>query len=291
MVLDSLSVRCNAKVNLFLRILGKRDDGYHNIETIYHSISLHDTLTLTRAESGLSISSESLEVPLDESNLALRGAARALEGTPYGVSIELDKHIPVGAGLGGGSADAAGALIGTNRLLGLKHTPEDLEAMAEELGQDVKFMLRGGCAKGTGRGDDLSPLPGLPALPLVLVIPPVTVPTGWAYDSFKTGLTREETSLTMVANALEKGDVTSLCKLLHNDFEGLVFERFPFLREVKQELLRFGADGALMSGSGPVVYGIFSKAGDAELFREHFSESGLITVLAEFAGRGVTDPM
>jgi 4-diphosphocytidyl-2-C-methyl-D-erythritol kinase len=134
-------------------------------------------------------------------------------------------------------------------------------------------------------------LPCLPAISVVLVIPPVTVETGWAYDSFKTGLTREDSDLTMIASALEKGDVTSLCKLLHNDFESLIFDRFPFLREVKHELLRSGADGALMSGSGPVVYGVFSKAGDAEDFREQFSDSGLITVLSEFAGRGVTDPM
>jgi 4-diphosphocytidyl-2-C-methyl-D-erythritol kinase len=289
--LGSLRVHCNAKVNLYLRVLGKRDDGYHNIETVYHSISLHDTLILKPADSGFSISSDHPDVPLDMSNLALKAAASVLEGSTHGVDIALEKRIPVGAGLGGGSADAAGALVGTDRLFEKEHTREELETMAEGLGQDVKFMLRGGCAQGTGRGDQLSPLPCLPALSLVLVIPPVTVPTGWAYDSLKTGLTREGTSLTMISNALEKGDVTSLCKLLHNDFEGLIFERFPFLREVRQELLRSGADGVLMSGSGPVVYGIFRRAGDAELFKERFSDSGLNTVITEFAGRGVTDPM
>jgi 4-diphosphocytidyl-2-C-methyl-D-erythritol kinase len=289
--LESLRVHCNAKVNLFLRILGKRDDGYHNIETVYHSISLHDTLTLTRADSGFSISSDHPDVPLDMSNLAVRAAARVLEGSTGGVRLTLEKRIPVGAGLGGGSADAAGALVGADRLFETGYSREELEAMAEGLGQDVKFMLRGGCAVGSGRGDELSPLPCLPALSLVLVIPPVKVQTGWAYDSFKTGLTSKVTDLTMIASALEKGDVTSLCKLLHNDFEGLILGKFPFLREVKQELLRSGADGVLMSGSGPVIYGVFSKAGDAELFRERFSGSGLIAVVSEFAGRGVTDPM
>ncbi|MFH1313382.1 MAG: 4-(cytidine 5'-diphospho)-2-C-methyl-D-erythritol kinase [Candidatus Eisenbacteria bacterium] len=289
--MESLRVHCNAKVNLYLRILGKRDDGYHDIETVYHSISLHDTLTLKRADSGFSISSDHPDVPLDMSNLALKAAARVLEGSSHGVSLTLEKRIPIGAGLGGGSADAAGALVGTDRLFETDCSREELEAMAEELGQDVKFMLRGGCAQGKGRGDELSPLPCLPALSLVLVIPPVTVQTGWAYDSFKTGLTREGTDLTMIASALEKGDVTSLCKLLHNDFESLIFDRFPFLREVKQELLRSGAEGVLMSGSGPVIYGIYAKAGDAELFKERFGSSGLITVITEFAGRGVTDPM
>jgi 4-diphosphocytidyl-2-C-methyl-D-erythritol kinase len=289
--LESVRVRCNAKVNLYLRILGERDDGFHDIETVYHSISLHDTLTLTRRQSGFSISSDHPDVPLDMSNLALKAAARVLEGSTHGVSLTLEKRIPIGAGLGGGSADAAGALVGADRLFGTKHSSQELEAMAEKVGADVKFMLQGGCALGRGRGDQLSPLPCLPAMSVVLVIPPVTVETGWAYDSFKTGLTREDSDLTMIASALEKGDVTSLCKLLHNDFESLIFDRFPFLREVKHELLRSGADGALMSGSGPVVYGVFSKAGDAEDFREQFSDSGLITVLSEFAGRGVTDPM
>jgi 4-diphosphocytidyl-2-C-methyl-D-erythritol kinase len=284
-------VRCNAKVNLYLKILGKRDDGFHDIETVYHSISLHDTLSLKRQRSGLSISCDHPDVPLDMSNLAMRAAAAVLEGSTEGVGITLEKRIPIGAGLGGGSADAAGALVATRELFGTKHSGPELEAMAEELGADVKFMLRGGCALGRGRGDVLSPLPCLPPLTLVLVIPPVTVETRWAYGSFKTGLTSRVSDLTMIASALEKGDVTSLCRLLHNDFEGLVFDRFPFLREAKQELLRSGADGALMSGSGPVVYGVFSKAGDAELFTEQFARSGLITVVSQFAGCGVTDPM
>lgn len=286
-----MRVHCNAKVNLYLRIAGKRDDGFHDIETVYHSISLHDTLTLKRATSGFSIACDHPDVPLDMTNLATRAVAKVLDGSTDGVDLTLEKRIPLGAGLGGGSADAAGALIAARKLFDTKHSDRDIEAMAEDLGADVKFMLRGGCAVGTGKGEILSPLPSLPPLTLVLAIPPVTVETRWAYETFKTGLTSEGSDLTMIASALEKGEVTSLCKLLHNDFEGLIFDRFPFLREVKQGLLRSGADGALMSGSGPVVYGVFTKAGDAELFNERFERSGLITVVSEFAGRGVTDPM
>ncbi len=180
--------------------------------------------------------------------------------------------------------------MATDRLFDLKRSREEREGMAAGLGADVRFMLDGGCALGRGRGDVLQPLPCLPALPLLLVIPPLAVSTGWAYDSFKMGLTSGKASLTMIMSALGQGDVTSLCKLLHNDFEGLIFDRFPFLGEVKQELLRYGADGAVMSGSGPVIYGVFSKAGDADLCRERFSDRGLTTVVSGFTGHGVMVP-
>lgn len=289
--MECISVRCNAKVNLYLRILGRRQDGFHDIETVYHSISLHDTLTLSPKTGGFSISTDDPKVPADMSNLALRAAAMMLEGSERGIHAVLEKGIPTSSGLGGGSADAAGALVGTDRLYRLDRRREEIETMAESLGVDVKFMLRGGCAIGMGRGDDLADLPSLAGLPLVLVIPPITVRSGWAYESFKMGLTSGGVDLSMITNALGQGDMVSLCDLLHNDFESLIFERFPVVREIKQDLLGCGADGALMTGSGPVVYGIFSKAGDAEVCKKRFSDRGLKAVISQLAGQGVTVPM
>jgi 4-diphosphocytidyl-2-C-methyl-D-erythritol kinase len=286
--LKAVRVECNAKINLYLKILGPRDDGYHNIETVYHSISLHDTLTLTPRASGLSIECDEPAVPVDDSNIALKAAERILESTSHGLHIGIKKRIPVGAGLAGGSADAAGVLLGANALYGLNRPPSDLDRMAEGLGADVKFILHGGCATGHDRGDRLVPHPALPPVPVLLVVPPITISTTWAYDSHKMVLTRDKSRLTMISSALAKGDVTYLCDLLENDFEGLIFDRFPLVRDIKESLLGCGACGALMTGSGPVVFGMFREEGDAQACRGRFLEKGLIAVLTSLAAGGVT---
>lgn len=286
--MGSVAVRCNAKINLYLRVLAARQDGFHNIETVYHSISLSDTVRITPADTGLSVVCDDEGVPADERNLALRAARGLLEGTDLRVRIEIAKRIPMGAGLGGGSADAAGALIGIDRLLNLGRSPGRLERLARALGADVTFMLGGGCAVGLGRGDQITPLEALPPVPVVLVIPPISVSTGWAYGSLKMGLTTDSDRLSMVTSALGKGDITSLCDLLHNDFEGLIFDTFPIVGQIKQDLLTWGARGALMSGSGPVTYGLFTEEGDAKACGDRFHEKGLTAIVCGLAGHGVT---
>ena len=287
MELGSVAVRCNAKINLYLRVLAARQDGFHNIETVYHSISLHDTLRITPADTGLAVACDDQAVPADERNLALRAARNLLEGTDLAVRIRIDKRIPVAGGLGGGSADAAGSLVGIERLFNLGNSSSRLEEFARALGVDVTFMLKGGCAVGRGRGDELTRLDALPPIPLVLVIPPVSVSTAWAYRSLKMGLTTDSDRLSMVTSALGKGDIASLCNLLHNDFEGLIFDRFPLVGRIKQDLLTWGAKGALMSGSGPVTYGLFSEEGDARACRDRFRDKGLRAIVCGLAGHGV----
>lgn len=279
----------NAKVNLFLKITGKRSDGFHELETVYHSISLQDRVTVRRTAGGLSVASNDPALPQDATNLAVRAAAGLL-GTARrgGVGIEIDKRIPVAAGLGGGSADAAGTLVAVNELYGLGRSAEDLGRTARSIGADVRFMLAGGCAIGRGRGDDLEQLPALPPLAVVIAVPSISISTAWAYASLKMGLTTRQTRLTMLAGAIEKGDVAGLCDLLENDFEALVFERFPEVKRIKDDLLDLGARGALMSGSGSSVFGIFSKAGDAEASGEALSKQGLTVLIASLAARGVT---
>ena len=286
--MESIRVDCNAKVNLFLRILDRREDGYHNIETLFHSISLHDILTLTRSGSGISVSCDDTRVPLDHTNTAARAARSVLKGTDRGLDIRIEKRIPIGAGLGGGSADAAGVLVGANRLFGLGYTTSDLERIGGEVGADVAFLVRGGCAIGRDRGERLERFPPLPGLPLVMVVPPLSIASGWAYRSYKMVLTRDRSRLTMVASALAGGDLASLFALLENDFESLVFERHPLVRSIKENLIEWGAGGALMTGSGPVVFGVFSKVGDAEACRGRFLDKGHSAILSTLASKGVT---
>jgi len=280
---------CNAKLNLFLKVIGKRTDGFHDIETVYHSISLADTLTLRRMTQGLTVASDDPNLPLDASNLVVRAAASLIgSGEKGGVAIEIAKRIAVGAGLGGGSADAAGTLLAVNQLLGLGRSARELGEAASSIGADVRFMLEGGCAIGRGRGDELEALPVLPPLAVAVVVPRVSISTTWAYASLKMGLTTRKTRLSMVASAIERGDVAGLCDLLENDFEALVFDRFPEIRRIKDDLLGLGARGALLSGSGSSVFGIFLKAGDAEASGEALSRQGLTVLIASFAVRGVT---
>jgi 4-diphosphocytidyl-2-C-methyl-D-erythritol kinase len=285
---QAVRVECNAKLNLFLRVTGTRSDGFHEVETIYHSISLADTLAVTRATLGHTLESNDPGLPSGDANLAVRAAACLLGNGREGVHIALEKRIPIGAGLGGGSADAAGTLVAIDRLYQLGSTREHLGLAARSLGADVAFMLDGGCAVGRGRGDQLEPLPALPALPVLVVVPPISISTAWAYASLKMGLTRRDTRLTMVADAISRGDVAGLCGLLENDFEALVFERFPIVKSIKDELLGSGACGAMMSGSGSSVFGIFLKAGDAEASAEALSRQGLTVLNASLAERGVT---
>ncbi len=283
-----VELRCRAKINLYLRILGKRADGYHDIETIYHTIGLHDVLKIQPNPSGIVVECDTADVPVDESNLAFRAALKILEGSSRGVRITIAKAIPVAAGLGGGSADAAGTLVGINRLFDMQLTSRQIETLASNIGADVRFLIRGGCAIGRGRGDDLSFLEPLHRMPIILVIPGFKISTRWAYSSAKMELTSPQVSLTMITNALERGDVHLLRNLLYNDLEGVVFEEYPVVKRIKQLLLENGACGALMSGSGPVVFGIFPEEGDARKAKHHMEAQGLRVIVTSFAASGVT---
>ena len=169
--LDRVRLRANAKVNLHLRVLDRRPDGYHNIETIFHSISLSDTLEMSRRDEGFTISCTSPDVPADDSNLAVIAARRLLGEGRGGVHIHLAKSIPVAAGLGGGSADAAASLVGVNLLYGLGLSDACLMEAAAGVGSDVPFMLKGGCAAGEGRGEILTPLKPLPLVVALSRVP------------------------------------------------------------------------------------------------------------------------
>jgi len=284
----TIEVKCRAKVNLYLRVLGRRADGYHDIVTIYHAIELHDLLRLKKRDAGIAVTCSHPDVPTDESNLAFRAASRLLASSGGGIEIEIEKSIPVAAGLGGGSADAAGTLVGLNRLLDLGLSDEVIGSLASEIGADVRFMIRGGCAVGKGRGDELSFLKPLSGIPVLLALPDLNISTSWAYESVKIGLTTRRVNLSMIAKALEKGQVCALGDLLHNDFESVVFEKHPIVRQVKHWISESGACAALMSGSGPVVFGIFDKEGDADRAKRFLEARGLRVIDTSFAANGVT---
>ena len=257
-----LTLQANAKLNLGLRITGRRDDGYHLLQTLYQEIGFGDALTLGGGSSGsvtLRVSGPaSSGVPTSNNNLCVRAARlfQARMQTRQGVHIVLDKHIPAGSGLGGGSSDAAAVLRGLNRAWQAGLTPAELETMATELGADVPFFIRGGLQLGEGIGDDLTPLSQQLAYVVVLVIPTISVDTAWAYRQ----LANQDTFAPASGyDQLISAQPPPWDRFV-NDFEPVVFHHHRRLAEIKRELLEAGAVYAGLSGSGSALFGLFEEA-------------------------------
>lgn len=281
----SVRLRAFAKINLCLHVLGKRPDDYHELRTIFQTISLHDTLDLsvTPGSSGLEIflQSNDATLPLGPENLVMRAiqAIRSEIGFQGSVSAHLEKRIPVARGLGGGSSDAAAALIGMLRLTGWeKDVPlPRLMEIAAGLGADVPFFLFGGRALAVNRGDEIYPLPDLPRRTVLVVSPKdIGVSTKDAYEWISSELTR----------LAKPNRIWGFCALcwsrqgagVSNDFEGPVFHRHPRLREIRDGLLERGAADAALAGSGSAVFGIFRNPAQARRAARAFPEDSVFVV-------------
>ena len=249
-----------AKINLGLHIHGKREDGFHELETIFQMVSLYDDVELELLSSGIKLECDTPGVPTDDTNLVCKAALllrQSYQVEGKGVSIRLKKKIPFGAGLGGGSGNAAGVLMGLNRLWDLNIEREELLALAAELGSDVPFFLTSPCALGMGRGEQLKTLKPCAKFQVLLVFPGFPVATSWVYQNLKLKLTKRENNISILRKNLSLSDITSLGSRLYNDLEPVVIQRFPEVQVVKDELRAWGALGVLLSGSGSTVFGIF----------------------------------
>jgi 4-diphosphocytidyl-2-C-methyl-D-erythritol kinase len=247
-----------AKVNLALRVLGRRNDGFHEIATILQTISLHDTLTFETSKNGVELTCNDTNLPIDETNLILR-AAKALRAKfriEDGAKIELNKIIPIGGGLGGGSSNAAVTLIGLSRLWSLDVSFEKLHEISSGLGADIPFFLYGGSALATGTGTTIDPISEICLGPMIVVTPKIRVSTREAYANLgAVNLTSAGTERILLNYRFgPECPVESV-----NDFEKTVFAAFPGIADVKAKLLELGALRALMSGSGASVFGIFEN--------------------------------
>jgi len=251
-----------AKVNLHLRVIGKRGDGFHDIFTIFQTISLHDTITFEATDGPIEIECNGPGVPLDGTNLVLRAAAelRVRYNISNGVKFRLDKCIPVGGGLGGGSSNAATALIGLNRLWELNAPNSELVAIAAELGSDIPFFFTGGTSIGSGRGVQIEPISDYQADYMLIVTPTLHVSTSAAYAALAAErLTNVESNRILRVCRTDANSTSFLQGALINDFETAVFSQFPEIGRAKEKLLDLGARQALMSGSGASVFGIFDR--------------------------------
>jgi 4-diphosphocytidyl-2-C-methyl-D-erythritol kinase len=260
-----MHVRSYAKINWALRVTSRRTDGFHDLETLFQTISLHDDLSFEPSDR-LTLTCDDRAIPTGESNLVLR-AARALNAPP--VSIRLTKRIPAGGGLGGGSSNAAATLVALDEMFGLETAAGKLHEMALALGSDVPFFLIGGTAHATGRGELLTPMPPLPPIPLLLVLPNERVATVEAFRAIRgyskpIGVDR--------CRALCENDFPGDVSDLTNDFEEPVFARLPQLREFKLRLLRAGAPWAAMSGSGSTIVGAFRSERERDAAAAGFTD-------------------
>jgi 4-diphosphocytidyl-2-C-methyl-D-erythritol kinase len=255
-----------AKINLFLHVLRRRPDGYHDLATVMQQITLYDELTCVLRPDGIVLQCPGTNLPVDEKNLVYRAARAVFQYAGYkgGVEITLRKHIPEAAGLGGGSSDAATTLLALNDLCSLGLQKNELRDIGAKLGADVPFFIHSPCAFATGIGDKLQTLSDVPPLFLVLMNPAFPISTKTVYENLNLTLTKKKNSYS-IPRFYALGDVI---RELHNDLEAVSLTMCPELNDFKQMLMKEGALGALMSGSGPTVFGIFEDEGSARNARE-----------------------
>ena len=282
-----------AKINLFLQVLGKRPDGYHDLMSLMCCIGLYDSVLLTFGVKNIAVSCHHPGVPEDDKNLAF-GAAHLFLKTlnkNEGVNIIIQKQIPVAAGLGGGSSNAAAVFLGLNRFYGYPFTTEELMSMGLSIGADVPFFIFQKPAIATGIGEKLEAYQNLKNLKILLVFPDISVSTADVYKKLNLGLTKCEKKLkSFLLNKRRFDPRYHLC----NDLEAVTTSTYPVIKTIKEALLNHGALGALMTGSGPTIFGLFSDSNAASkasqaLFRIHKWETHLVDMITQNTGYQIQD--
>lgn len=287
----ALEKQSPCKVNLLLNILGRRADGFHDLETVFHPIAVYDRLTFARGGQGIQLRCSDPALPTDSRNLVHRAATRFLEEARItdGVQLDLEKRIPLAAGLGGGSGNAATTLVGLNDLFGRPLTPEQLWRLAASLGSDVAFFLQAKPALATGRGEHLQPLEAFPALrgtAFILIYPGFGISTAWAYKElarFPKAQNGQPGRAQRLVELLQAADPAPAGAALYNSLEAPALEKYPLLVLFQEFLRANGAIAALMSGSGSTTFalvrGLDQASALAEKFKAKFGASNWVAVV------------
>ncbi len=282
-----LSLRSHAKMNLGLYVLGRRPDGFHNIWTIFQELEWHDTLYVRRQTGRSTFTTNHPDLPTGKDNLVCQALQLLREYTGFSdhIGIHLEKRLPLSAGLGGGSSNAAATLRGLNHLVNGACSLEELHTLAAELGSDVPFFLYGGTAIGTGRGENIHLLDDLPTTWVVLVNPKISVSSGWAYKNINLKLTNSEGIIRVLQNLKDIAITGEGRVSLHNMLEQPVIEQHPVIGSLKTRLLECGAEWAMMSGSGATVFGIFQDQEQAAQALHRMQQPGWVTHVTCFKHR------
>lgn len=262
-----LKLKAKAKINLGLDVVRKREDGYHEVRMIMQMINLYDKITLRKkTEPGITVTANLSYLPVNEDNLVYRAAKLLMDEFQVdgGLEIELQKYIPVAAGMAGGSTDAAAVMVGVNRIFQLGLNKKQLMERGVKIGADVPFCIMRGTALAEGIGEELTPLPAMPHCSLVIAKPKIHVSTKFVYGNLKVGELTEHPDIDGQVQALRKNNLEQLVTRMGNVLETVTIPAYPVIDEIKHTMMKYGAMGAMMSGSGPTVFGIFEKEDKAQ---------------------------
>lgn len=277
--MDRVVIKAMAKVNLGLDVLRRRENGYHDVKMVMQTVDLYDKLTLSKREDNqICITTNSGELPLDENNLIYK-AIKELSGyvgKTVGVSVHLDKQIPIAAGMAGGSTDAAAALIGVNVLYEWGLGKEELAHVGVKIGADVPYCIYGGTYLSEGIGEVLTKLPDAPECFVVIAKPEISVSTKYVYENLHIETVTNHPDIDGMVESIKAGSLEGMTAKMENVLETVTIKRYPEIQTMKECLLENGAENALMSGSGPTVFGIFKQEKIAEQALFNLKKTGLV---------------
>ncbi len=264
--MKELQLRAYAKINLGLDVIRRLENGYHEVKMIMQTVGIYDELTFERIPSGIVLTTNHGELPLDENNLIYKAVRLMQEnyGVTEGVKVHLQKNIPVAAGMAGGSTDAAVTLKAMNALFDLQASEEDLRRLGVKIGADVPYCIMGGTALAEGIGEKLTALPKAPDCYLLVAKPDINVSTKYVYEHLDAKEGYDHPDIDGMVEAIKAGSLKGITDRLGNVLENVTIEAHPIIATIKERMLALGADNSLMSGSGPTVFGIFTDKDKAE---------------------------
>lgn len=280
--MKSIKLKAYGKINLGLDVLGKRDDGYHDLDMIMQSVDLYDEITITKNNSGeITVKTNTDKIPNDKSNLTYKAAKLLMEefGVEKGVEIEIQKNIPISGGMAGGSTDCAAVLRGINKLFKLKLSDEKLMARGVRLGADVPFCILGKTARAEGIGEVLTPIKNRMKGYIVLAKPPISVSTGFVYGRIDKVKVKHKPNTETMVEALKENDLQTLADSICNVLEEVTIPDYPIVQEIKDMMIKDGALNAMMTGSGPTVFGLFDSKDKAIEAIDHLNKSDMLEQL------------
>lgn len=280
-----LNFKASAKINLGLDVVRKREDGYHEVKMIMQTISLYDRIVLEKTEkTGITLTVDKSFLPSDETNLAYKAAKLLMEefDVTEGIHIDMKKHIPIAAGMAGGSADAAAVLFGVNKMFRLGLSTEELKKRGVKIGADVPYCIMRGTALSEGIGEILTPLISPPECKVLVLKPPINVSTKYVYENLHANELKYHPDIDGMVEAIKNKDLYAMVSKMGNVLETVTVKEYPIIEEIKQLMLDNGAIGSLMSGSGPTVFGLYddeekAKAAYSKLKEKEISKQLYLT--------------
>ncbi len=271
--MDTITLKARGKINLTLDVIGKRENGYHDLRMIMQTINLYDTIKIKKTKTpGIRIHNNLAWLPADDRNIAYKSTQLFLQesGIVSGIYIDIVKRIPVAAGLAGGSSDAAAVLIGLNKLFQTGYTKKQLMEMGVKIGADVPFCIMRGTVLAEGIGEELTPLKSLPYTHILLVKPNISVSTASVYKALKVDEIKTHPQTDHVIEAINQGDLTEVFANMGNVLEDVTVKMHPGIEKIKSKMIEYGAINSMMSGSGPTVFGVFDSKKKAQVAATFF---------------------